>query len=97
MAAFTIRMSGLEGRLQWRRHQAIQASCQAFFIAKNLVLSINYMPAATEHRAISGAAIRILNLRFAQFLCAAQELGESQISKAGAGSRGMIIFSSPIR
>jgi hypothetical protein len=55
--------------------QAIQASCQAFCIAKNLVLSIDYAEGATEHRAAAEAIIRILNLRFAQFLCAAQELG----------------------
>jgi hypothetical protein len=56
--------------------QAIQASCQAFCIAKNLVLSIDYTEGATEHRAASGVIIRILNLRFAQLLCAAQELGK---------------------
>jgi hypothetical protein len=56
--------------------QAIQASCQALCIAKNLVLSIDYTEDATEHRAASGAIIRILNLRFAQFLCGAQELGK---------------------
>jgi hypothetical protein len=33
----------------------------------------------------------------AQFLCGAQELGESQIPKAGAGFRGVIIFPPPIR
>jgi hypothetical protein len=55
---------------------AIQASCQAFCIAKNFVLSINYVEDATEHRAAADAIIRILNLRFAQFLCVAQELGK---------------------
>jgi hypothetical protein len=45
--------------------QAIQASCQAFRIAKNLVFSIKYAPDAAEYRAMSGTVIRILNLRFA--------------------------------
>jgi hypothetical protein len=56
--------------------KAIQASCQAFRIAKNLFLSMDYVQVATEHRAASGAIIRILNLRFAQFLCVAQKLGK---------------------
>jgi hypothetical protein len=66
--------------------QAIQASCQAFRIAKNIVLSVIYMRIAMEYRTVSEGSVRILNLRFAQFLCGAQELSESQIWNAVTGS-----------
>ena len=52
----TIRMSGLEGRLSMASAQAIQASCQASRIAKNLFISIYYRYDATEYRAASGTS-----------------------------------------
>ena len=75
---------------EWRRHNsdewsqgtasmasalAIQASCQASCSAKNLLIINILRIVAAKIARRSGTSHSIPNLRFAQFLCDAQELG----------------------
>src|SRR5882757_8881564 len=71
---FTIRMIGLEGRLQWRRHKLFKLRARRVQ-CENV---ISYRPLCSRV-ACAKPANRTQNLRFAQFLCAAQEMGRGVI------------------
>jgi hypothetical protein len=70
VAGYTIRMIGFEGRHQWRRNKAIQASCQA----RRTKISIYLQQVGRFTRSRSRNKTRIQNLRLAHFLCVAQKM-----------------------
>src|SRR5437868_3919320 len=76
-----IRMSGLEGRLQWRRHKLFKLRAKPLR-RKNLICFSILRRERREIRRVTGTGSRIRNLRFAQFLCVAQELGRQGNSPA---------------
>jgi hypothetical protein len=63
-------MNGLKGRHQWRRHKLFKLRAKPSAAQK--IDLFQRIANLSQHAARIGA--RIQNLRFAQFLCAAQEI-----------------------
>jgi hypothetical protein len=77
MGGVTIRMMGLEGRLQWRRHKPFKLRAK-LSVAKKSDL-FQWFEGLTRY--VPRTGFRIQNLRFAQFLCGAQRLSR-RLNKA---------------
>jgi hypothetical protein len=68
-------MSGLKGRHQWRQHKLFKLRAKPPASQKTYLFQY-ITGSVTRNNHAAGTGLRFRNLRFAQFLCAAQELGK---------------------